>query len=97
MHGKGSRIAPKGSTYILIPLKLEAILAPFPCKSCQHLEQKENIMKKYRMKAPDGTWWETMAESIEKARSNFAFRLRQAGMFITNAYTWTADTEEVKA
>lgn len=52
-------------------------------------------MKKYRMKGPDGTWWETMAPSIEKARANFAYRLRRAGMFVNDAYTWADDTEEV--
>lgn len=52
-------------------------------------------MKKYRMKGPDGSWWETMARSIEKARSNFAYRLKNAGMFVGDAYAWSADTEEV--
>lgn len=53
-------------------------------------------MKKYRMKGPDGTWWETTAKSVEKARSNFAFRLRKSGMFVADAYAWAADAEEVR-
>ena len=52
-------------------------------------------MKKYRMKGPDGHWWETMAPSIEKARANFAYRLKRVGMFVNDAYAWAADTEEV--
>lgn len=52
-------------------------------------------MKKYRMKGPDGTWWETMAKSIEKARANFAHRLRRAGMYVVNAYKLAEETEEV--
>lgn len=52
-------------------------------------------MKKYRMKGPDGTWWETMAASIEKARANFASRLKRSGMFVNDAYAWASDTEEV--
>lgn len=52
-------------------------------------------MKKYRMKGPDGSWWETMAPSLEKARSNFAYRLRQSGMFVNDAHSWAADTKEV--
>lgn len=51
-------------------------------------------MRKYRMKGPDGTWWETMAKSIEKARANFAHRLRRAGMYVVNAYAWAADNIE---
>ena len=53
-------------------------------------------MKKYRMKGPDGRWWETMAGSVEKARANFAFRLKRAGMFADDACAWASDTEEVK-
>lgn len=53
-------------------------------------------MKRYRMRGPDGSWWETMARSIEKARANFAHRLKGAGMFVAHAYAWAADTEEVK-
>ena len=52
-------------------------------------------MKKYRMKGPDGTWWETVATSLEKAKANFAYRLKKDGMFISDAYSWAADTEEV--
>lgn len=54
-------------------------------------------MKKYRMKGPDGTWWETTAPSIYKAKINFIYRLRRAGMFIDEARQWAADTEEVKS
>lgn len=53
-------------------------------------------MKKYRMKGPDGHWWETMAKSIEKARANFAYRLKKVGLFVDDAYAWAADAEEVK-
>lgn len=53
-------------------------------------------MKKYRMRGPDGSWWETMARSIEKARANFAYRLKKVGMFVDDAYAWAADAEEVK-
>jgi len=53
-------------------------------------------MKKYRMKGPDGSWWETMARSIEKAKANFAYRLEKIGMFVDDAYAWAADTEEVR-
>ena len=53
-------------------------------------------MKKYRMKGPDGHWWETMAKSIEKARANFAYRLKRVEMFANDACAWAADTEEVK-
>jgi hypothetical protein len=52
-------------------------------------------MKKYRMKGPDGSWWETTATSLRAAKANFAYRLRRAGMFVANAYAWAADTEEV--
>lgn len=52
-------------------------------------------MKKFRMRGPDGSWWETMARTIEKAKANFAYRLKSAGMFISDAYAWAADTEEV--
>ena len=53
-------------------------------------------MKKYRMKGPDGTWWETVAKSIEKARANFAYRLRRNGMYVGKAYECAkSDTEEV--
>lgn len=59
-------------------------------------ENKENHnMKKYRMKGPDGSWWETWAKSLAKAKANFAYRLKRAGMFVSDAYAWTADTEEV--
>jgi hypothetical protein len=59
-------------------------------------KNKENCnMKKYRMKGPDGHWWETMARSIEKARANFAYRLKRVGLFVNDAYAWAADTEEV--
>ena len=38
-------------------------------------------MKKYRMKGPDGTWWETVAASAAKARCNFRYRLvHECGM-----------------
>lgn len=53
-------------------------------------------MKKYRMKGPDGSWWETMARSIEKAKTNFTYRLRRVGIFVDDAIAWAADTEEVK-
>ena len=53
-------------------------------------------MKKYRMKGPDGSWWETMAVTVEKARANFAYRLKRAGMFADDAYARAADAEEVK-
>lgn len=52
-------------------------------------------MKKYRMKGPDGTWWETTAPSMAKAKENFAYRLRRAGIFISDAYSWASDVEEV--
>lgn len=52
-------------------------------------------MKKFRMRGPDGTWWETTAPSLNKAKANFAFRLKKAGMFAANAYAWAADTKEV--
>lgn len=52
-------------------------------------------MKKYRMKGPDGTWWETTAASLNKAKANFAYRLRRSGMFVHAAYSWAADTKEV--
>lgn len=59
-------------------------------------KNKENCnMKKYRMRGSDGSWWETMALSIEKAKSNFAYRLKRAGMFVDDAIAWAADTEEV--
>lgn len=51
-------------------------------------------MKKYCMKGPDGTWWETMAPSIEKAKANFAHRLRRAGLYVGKAYAWAADNIE---
>ena len=57
---------------------------------------KENEMKKYRMRGPDGSWWETTATSLNKAKVNFIYRLRMAGMFITDARSWSANTEEVK-
>lgn len=60
------------------------------------MNRKEHTMKRYRMKGPDGSWWETMALSIEKAKSNFAYRLRRSGMFVDDAIAWAADTEEVK-
>lgn len=60
------------------------------------MNRKEHDMKKYKMKGPDGSWWETMAETIEKARVNFAYRLRKAGMFVNDAVAWAADTEEVR-
>jgi hypothetical protein len=53
-------------------------------------------MKKYRMKGPDGTWWETTAPSLNKAKASFAYRLKKSGVFVNDAYAWTADTEEVK-
>lgn len=53
-------------------------------------------MRKYHMKGPDGSWWETWALSVEKARANFAYRLKKAGMFVNDAYAWAADTEEAK-
>lgn len=53
-------------------------------------------MKKYRMKGPDGSWWETTAPSLNKAKANFAYRLRSQGMFIGDAYAWADDTEEVR-
>lgn len=53
-------------------------------------------MKKYRMKGPDGLWWETMAPSLAKAKANFAYRLKKAGLFVDDAYVWAMDTEEVK-
>ena len=52
-------------------------------------------MKKYRMKGPDGTWWETTAPSLAKAKANFAYRLRRAEIFIGDAYSWASDTKEV--
>lgn len=52
-------------------------------------------MKKYRMKGPDGAWWETAAKTLAKAKSNFAFRLKKAGMFIADAYAWAADAKEI--
>lgn len=52
-------------------------------------------MKKYRMKGPDGTWWETMATSLRKAKANFAYRLKKMGIFVGDAYSWAADAEEV--
>lgn len=52
-------------------------------------------MKRCRMKGPDGHWRETMARSIEKARANFAYRLKKVGMFVDDAYAWAADAEEV--
>lgn len=52
-------------------------------------------MKKYRVKGPDGTWWETTAPSMAKAKANFAYRLRRAGIFISDAYSWASDVEEV--
>lgn len=60
-------------------------------------KNKEKLpMKKYRMKGPDGTWWETVAKSIEKARANFAYRLRRNGMYVGKAYECAkSDTEEV--
>jgi len=58
------------------------------------VKERTYPMKKYRMKGPDGSWWETTAKSLEKARANFAFRLKQAGMFAPDAYAWVADTEE---
>ena len=59
-------------------------------------KNKENCnMKKYRMKGPDGLWWETMARSVEKARANFAYRLRRVGLFVDAAIAWAADAEEV--
>lgn len=51
-------------------------------------------MKKYRMMSPDGSWWETTAKSVGKARANFAYRLKAAGMFVADAYAWAADAEE---
>lgn len=56
---------------------------------------KDIKVKKYRMKGPDGTWWETTAPSLNKAKANFAYRLRRSGMFVNDAYAWAADTEEV--
>jgi hypothetical protein len=53
-------------------------------------------MKRYRMKGPDGSWWETTAPSLNKAKTNFAYRLRREGMFIGDAYAWANDAEEVK-
>lgn len=53
-------------------------------------------MKTYRMKGPDGKWWTTTAPSLAKAKANFAYRLRAAGMFISDAYDWASDAEEVK-
>lgn len=53
-------------------------------------------MKKYRMKGPDGSWWETTAPSLNKAKANFAYRLRAQGMFIGDAYAWADDTEEAR-
>ena len=47
------------------------------------------------MKGPDGHWWETIAQTIEKARTNFAYRLRRVGMFVNDAYAWASDTKEV--
>lgn len=52
-------------------------------------------MKTYRMKGPDGTWWVTVAKSLARAKSNFAFRLKKSGMFVDDAYAWASDTEEV--
>lgn len=54
-------------------------------------------MKKYRMKGPDGTWWETVATSLKKAKANFAHRLIRAGVYGNTAYQWAEDTEEVES
>lgn len=59
------------------------------------VNRKDTEMKKYRMKGPDGAWWETAAKTLAKAKSNFAFRLKKAGMFIADAYAWAADAEEI--
>jgi hypothetical protein len=37
-----------------------------------------------------------MARSIEKAKADFAYRLRAGGMFVDDAQAWAADAEEVK-
>ena len=54
-------------------------------------------MKKYRMKDPSGDWIETMAKSIEKAKSNFVYRLTRQpyGMFIGDAKDFVDAVEEV--
>ena len=53
-------------------------------------------MHKYRMKGPDGKWWETTAPSRRKAIANFAYRLKKDGMFIADAYNWASDAQEIK-
>lgn len=56
---------------------------------------KEIKMKRYQMKGPDGSWWVTTASSLAKARANFAYRLKKAGLFMADAYAWASGTKEV--
>lgn len=54
-------------------------------------------MKTYRMRGPDGSWWKTTAKTAGRARANFAFRLKQNGMFINDAYAWASTNIEEDA
>ena len=53
-------------------------------------------MRKYVLTDPSGDRIATMAASLEKAKSNFAYRLshRPYGMFIADAKTWAEDAKE---
>ena len=55
-------------------------------------------MKKYVLVDPSGDWLATMATSLEKAKSNFAYRLshRPYGMFVADAKAWAEDAEEAR-
>lgn len=53
-------------------------------------------MKKYVLVDPSGDTITTMATSLRKAKSNFAFRLSKKpyGMFVADAKAWAEDTKE---
>lgn len=53
-------------------------------------------MRKYVLTDPSGSRIATTAASLEKAKSNFAFRLSRKpyGMFVADAKAWAEDTKE---
>ena len=55
-------------------------------------------MRKYVLTDPSGDTIATMATSLEKAKSNFAYRLsrRPYGMFAADARAWAENAEEAK-
>ena len=55
-------------------------------------------MKKYVLVDPSGDRIATMAASLEKAKSNFAYRMsrRPYGMFVADAKAWAEDAKEAR-